>query len=183
MSIKKDFLALVNAWKNDSNSEYILPMINDCMNAFGNYVNRVYVMEYSQPIIYARYEGQEARDKIKDLDTRRRSAHENAIAAVTKCTRWAKEKDIQPMFKGEVTDRYQVASFCEKVVSEFFEGRDQIQRYSLEEFQSEANSTLVQTAEGPMNIDEFKSRVLTGTSDGLLEQESCQRQNEELEIE
>ena len=31
-------------------------------------------------------------------------------------------------------------------------------------------------------MDEFKSRVLAGTSAGLLEQQPCQRQNEELEI-
>lgn len=115
--MKREFLSLVEAVKDD---QELLEFVGVKMNAFLDYVDAVVNMEVMQPIIYARYEGQDIRDRIQELDSKRRSKHEVAIAAAAQITRLSEKYHVTPMFNGDVEDRYQVADFCMEMVSEFF---------------------------------------------------------------
>lgn len=128
--MKKEFLQLIEAYKED---EDFLDAILENMSRIVRYVDAVTAMEYQIPIIYARYEGEEVRDKIQNLDSRRRTAHEAAIVAVAQLTRWAKVKEVSPMFDGDVTNRYEIADFCMDLVKEFFKEGQKNPNYIIKE--------------------------------------------------
>lgn len=134
MSIKENFLQLIKKVAGDS---CLLEFVETRMQKFGNYVNEVYMMEYSLPILYARYEGEELQDKVMALDIRRKIAHDSAIAAIAQLNRLSVQLQTEPLFSGDVTDRYQVADFCEAVVSSFFQGRKHDMTHLVEEIMSE----------------------------------------------
>lgn len=119
--IKEKFQALVSACAGDTD---MLDIIDSDMQALSDYVNAVYAMETSIPIILARYEGEDVRDRIQTLDQRRRDKHERAIVAVKRLNRFAQMENVQPLFTGNTSDRYQVAKFCQACMAEFFSGRD-----------------------------------------------------------
>ena len=139
MNIKRKFLQLVSACKKD---EELFDFIAMGMNAMVNYVGKVAHMEYCIPLYNARYEGQKFRDKIQELDERRRMAHESAISAVNSLTRLAKHLGVEPMFDGDPEDRYQIADFCEAMVHEFFVNRSGVPTHKLEEYIEIANTSL-----------------------------------------
>lgn len=122
MTLRERFVKLVMAWEVERDDD-IMRLITDNMNAFCKYVEAVYTMEYSMPMLRAQYDGQEYRDRVQQLDANRRHAHERAIIAATQLNRWAKMKGVEPLMLGDTTDRYQVADFCEEIVTEFFRTR------------------------------------------------------------
>lgn len=99
----------------------VLEFIQGCMERMQDYVNAVYMQQVSIPIVMARYEGEEQRWRIEEYDKSRRYAHDSAIAAVAQLNRLAGSVSVEPMFKGDPDDRYEVADFCEKAVTEFFD--------------------------------------------------------------
>ena len=119
--IREKFQALISVCADDTD---ILDIIDSDMKALSDYVNAVYAMETSIPIILARYEGEEVRDRIQALDQRRRDKHERAIVATKRLNRFAQMEHVQPLFAGDTSDRYQVAEFCQACMTEFFAGRD-----------------------------------------------------------
>ena len=119
--VKEKFQALVSACKDDTD---MLDIISSDMLALSSYVDAVYMMEISIPLILARYEGEEVRDRIQELDRRRRMKHERAITAVKRLNRFAEMEQVSPIFAGDMSDRYAVADFCQACVNEFFSGRD-----------------------------------------------------------
>lgn len=119
--IREKFQALVSACADDAD---MLDIIDSDMKALSDYVNAVYAMETSIPIILARYEGEEVRDRIQALDQRRRDKHERAIVATKRLNRFAQMEHVQPLFAGDTSDRYQIAEFCQACMTEFFAGRD-----------------------------------------------------------
>ena len=119
--VKEKFRALVAACKEDAD---MLDIISSDMLALSSYVDAVYMMEISIPIILARYEGEEVRDRIQELDRRRRMKHERAITAVKRLNRFAEMEQVNLIFSGDTSDRYAIADFCQACVNEFFSGRD-----------------------------------------------------------
>lgn len=119
-NVVKNFKALVNAWADD---EEVLELIEDNMNAFPTYVSSVYNMEYHIQMVRIRYKGEP--EKIQDitmtLDSQRRMAHESAIRAVTQLCRWATIKGVDPIYHGNLEDRYEIADFCRDIVLHFFD--------------------------------------------------------------
>lgn len=91
------------------------------MDSFIDYVRSVFTMEVLLPVICARYEGQEVRDRISALDTSRRNKHERAIVAISKLERMCDDFGVPVLFEGNKEDRYEVADFCLAIVTEFFE--------------------------------------------------------------
>ncbi len=131
MNIKQDFLQLIKVCGNDAE---LLDFVEMSMNKMTAYVAKVAYMEYALPLYNARYEGQELRDKVQALDENRRIAHEAAISAVTSINRLAQSLNVEPLFKGDVTDRYQVADFCEQMVHDFFSDRSGVPEHKLNEY-------------------------------------------------
>ena len=119
MGIKEKYQALVHACSNDDMLDII---IND-MKSLEHYVNAVYNMEITIPLVLARYEGQDVRDRVEELDKNRNIAHERAILAVKRLNRFSGILGTSALFDGDVDDRYQVADFCFYVVSEVFQNR------------------------------------------------------------
>lgn len=133
--LRKRYMELVNSWA--AEDVEVVDLIVDRMNKLGDYVESVYMMEVTLPTLRFRYEGDEYREKVMALDSRRRSAHEMAISATTQLTRWAKIVGAEPMFAGDLDDRYEIADFCMEVVNEFFNGGRADHRGTDDEFRGE----------------------------------------------
>ena len=121
--IRTRFEALTKAFADDVE---MLSYISDNMNRIVGYVKACVIMEYQMPIIHARYDGDVVREKIMDLDMTRRIKHDAAIAATSQLTRWAKMVNVEPVFDGDLEDRYAIADFCLEVVKSFFESSQNI---------------------------------------------------------
>lgn len=105
----------------EGDSEDAFNDIGRALDAFPNYMNTVVRMTHMQPIIYARYEGQEVRDRISELDNRRRSAHEHAISSITMLNRICDAYGTERIADIDTTDRYAVADFVGQYCSEIYE--------------------------------------------------------------
>ena len=53
----------------------------------------------------------------------RNNAHERAIMGVKRLNRFAGMKGLEPIFDGDVSNRYEVADFCCETVKEYFDNR------------------------------------------------------------
>lgn len=137
--IKEKFVSIVNAYKDDND---VLDIIQKDMKSIGDYFSSVYMMETSMSIIYARYEGQELRDRIEALDSNRRFCHERAIMGVKRLNRFADMKNLEPVFSGDTDDRLQIADFCRDTMVEFFDGRvgQELSINSVREYEHEMHS-------------------------------------------
>lgn len=118
--IKEKFLSLVSAYKDD---EDVLDIVKNDIQAVGEYVNAVYMMETTIPILRTRFDGQKLRDRIEKLDSNRRFCHDRAIMGVKRLNRFAKMEGLEPIFSGDTDDRYQIADFCRDTMVEIFDGR------------------------------------------------------------
>lgn len=119
--MREQFYQLINAVKN-SNSEFVnedLDFIDRGMQAFARYVDAVYRHATLIPIYSVRYDGEEFRDKVQDLDFARRTAHEAAIASCSKLNRICNQYNVKP-FCPQTVDRYEIADFCGQVSMEFY---------------------------------------------------------------
>lgn len=119
-TMKEKITDLANGWKEDKD---VLDMIKKNVGRIQGYVDSVVTMECLQPVIYAKYEGEEIRDRIMDLDQKRRIAHEAAISAVSQLVRWAGLVNVEPVYTGDLDDRWQIADFCIEFVKNVFDGR------------------------------------------------------------
>ena len=117
---KTNFIALVNAYSKDEDA---LELIETNMNNLNNYVSAVYAMEVQIQTLRFRLEGDEYREAVTNLDRRRRSAHEAAIAACSILNRLAGLEGVEPLYSGNLEDRNEVAEFCIAIVDDLFHGR------------------------------------------------------------
>ena len=77
----------------------------------------------SSAIIREKYEGEKVRDALEKNDQDRHNAHERAIMGVKRLNRFAEMKGLEPIFDGDVSNRYEVADFCCETVKEYFDNR------------------------------------------------------------
>ncbi len=118
----EQFKNLVNCVKKEEDPEdreLILDAIEQKSSSFVKYVEAVYNMELTTPIIYAKYDGAELRDKIENLDHRRRICHDSAISACAFFNRQCEYYNIEK-FCPETTDRYIIADFIGEFVNEVY---------------------------------------------------------------
>lgn len=125
MTTKGKFEKLVEAIRMQvtDEPEDFLELVEKDMCSFGEYVNAVMSMEVGINIARARLEGEELRDRIMQLDQRRRDCHEMAIVGVKRLNRFAEQFNVPKIYLGDVEDRYSVADFCMETVNEFFSTR------------------------------------------------------------
>lgn len=95
--------------------------IGHCMESFINYQNSVIHMSIMQPIIYAKYDGQEIRDRVQDMDSRRRIAHESAISNANILNRICDMYDVDHIVNVDTSDRHAVADFIGDFCNEMYE--------------------------------------------------------------
>ena len=115
--IKADYLALLNAYKG---SDEDIDLIVAQMGHIAEYQYHVYHMTMIVPVLREKYGGQEFRERFGEIDTTRTNKHEAAIIATKILTRLATAKGIQPMFRGDLSSRYDVAEFAGNVVDVFY---------------------------------------------------------------
>lgn len=117
--LKEKYETLLKEVIKDEDKDFLLETIEDKVSSFPRYVEQVYNMEVLIPILYARYEGEELRDKITNLDLSRRMAHESAIAACSCLNRLCDSFGV-PKICPESTNRGLIADFVGKFVYEMF---------------------------------------------------------------
>ena len=117
---KEKINKLIESWKDDKE---VLDIIQADVLALGEYTQAVYYMEFSVAIIKAKYEGEEVRDALGKNDQSRHDAHERAIMGVKRLNRFALMKGLEPIFEGDIDNRYEVADFCCATVKEYFDNR------------------------------------------------------------
>ena len=118
--LEKKFLDLVNVWKND---ECALEYIEKDMNSFANYVQAVYTMEMKITMASTLYnhDAEKYANIRYTLDLQRHNCHEIAITAINQLCRFARMKNVDPLYDGDLEDRYEIANFCRKIVLHFFD--------------------------------------------------------------
>lgn len=131
--LKKNFIALVEAYKDDDTK---LAMIEKAMNSLSEYVDAVYGMETNMFIVRFRYEGEEVRERITAMDTHRRRTHDAAIVYVNILSRMADMAGVPRMFTGTTDesdfryDRNVIGDFCIDAVNAFFKDREKYTKVS-----------------------------------------------------
>ena len=126
---KEKFVALADAvGKKPENAEKVTSMIELNMEHLVDYVKAVYMMEVTMQLQRARLgeDSREYAEKLAELDHKRRSHHECAIAAVSVVNRMCGIYGVESIFDGNLDDRYEVADFCGNLVDEIFGSRDKI---------------------------------------------------------
>lgn len=104
----------------DGDKQEALDFIADQLEKFPNYANIVIREQIMTPIWYQKFEGQELRDHIQNMDQQRRSTHETAISAVIILNRISTQLDLDKFADIDTTDRYKVADFIGEYTDELY---------------------------------------------------------------
>lgn len=100
-----------------------LEIITDAVADFTSYVKDVDVGEQQIRLAYATLNGEELRERVSNIDARRRSRHETAISSCRVLNKMAEIYGVSAVFTGDFGDRLQVADFCLDITVELFENR------------------------------------------------------------
>lgn len=100
-----------------------LEIITDAVSDFTSYVKDVDVGEQQIRLAYATLDGEELRERVANIDARRRSRHETAISSARVLNKMAEIYNVSAIFTGDFGDRLQVADFCLDITVELFENR------------------------------------------------------------
>lgn len=114
--LKESNYALFDGDKDDA-----LDFIGDKLDAFPKYANVVINQQITTPLIYNHYDGEELREKIQDLDSKRHWAHEGAIDSLNQLNRLSKDLGLEPFADVDTSDRYKVADFVGQYVSQVYD--------------------------------------------------------------
>lgn len=89
--------------------------------SFPDYANTVIRMQIMMPIWRNRYDGEELRDRISDIDSTRHIRHEAAISGISVLNRLSRIYGLEPFADIDTNDRYAVADFVGSYISEIYE--------------------------------------------------------------
>lgn len=95
----------------DGSSDDAYDTLERIFMAFVDYANCVIRMQVMVPIWRNRYEGEDLRDKIQEIDHTRRIYHEAAISSLVKLNRLCKMHGLPVYSDTDTSDRYAVADF------------------------------------------------------------------------
>lgn len=104
----------------DGDKEDAMDFLGERLEAFPKYANVVVREQIMLPIWRNRFEGQDLRDKIMDIDKSRKIAHDNAISSVNILNRTCRALDLPPFVDIDTSDRYAVADFVGEYVSQVY---------------------------------------------------------------
>ena len=104
----------------DGDKDDALDYVETCLKSFVNYANAVLNQVQQEPIIQARYDGEELRDKRKQLDDIRTTYHNTAIGGVDKLNRLCKHYKLEPWANIDTSDRYNVTEFVGNYIGETY---------------------------------------------------------------
>lgn len=101
--------------KNDA-----LTFLEQQLTAFSDYANVIIREQVMMPIWKAKYDGQELRDQIQNIDTTRRRMHDGAIASVNILNRLSNNLGLEPFVDIDTNDRHEVAKFIGEFIGETY---------------------------------------------------------------
>lgn len=104
----------------DGNSDDAYDTLERIFMAFVDYANCVIRMQVMVPIWRNRYEGEDLRDKIQEIDCTRRIYHEAAISSLVKLNRLCKMHGLPAYSDTNTSDLYEVADFVGTWISEVY---------------------------------------------------------------
>ena len=119
-NLENCLVELVREWNDDVDA---LEYIEKDMNSFATYVQSVYTMETRMVMAQAHYshDVEKIAEIRYNLDNQRRNAHELAITSIKRLCRFATIKGVEPLYDGDLEDRYEIADFCRRIVLHFFD--------------------------------------------------------------
>lgn len=104
----------------DGDKEEAFDFVSEQLEKFPQYTNIVIREQIMMPIWRFRYDGEELRDKIQDIDQKRKIAHDSAIASVNILNRLSKNLGLEPFADIDTNDRHEVANFVGQYVNEVY---------------------------------------------------------------
>lgn len=104
----------------DGDRDEALDFLDSQLNSFPEYANTVIRQQQLMPIYQARYEGQDYRDAIQEMDTRRHNNHESAISSVNVLNRLSKNLGLEPFAEVDTKDRVAVADFVGDYIGDVY---------------------------------------------------------------
>lgn len=126
MTYKEKEVALLKAFEStnygffDSDKDEAFNLLGRCLRSFPQYANAVINEQITTPIIHSRYDGEELRNRIAELDTVRRNAHESAIGSLNILNRISAKHGLEPFAAIDTKDRHAVAEFVGQYVNELY---------------------------------------------------------------
>ena len=91
-------------------------MIKNCTG----YIDKVIQYVTSPSLINMKMDGEDRRAAIEQLDIDRHNAHEALISSVKMVNRICQLHHLEPIYDGDISNRYDIALFAEKLVSEVY---------------------------------------------------------------
>lgn len=104
----------------DGDKDEALDTIESELTTFPEYANIVIREQIMMPIWRERCDPEEFRENVKNIDTRRRDAHENAITGVNVLNRLSAKLGLEPFADIDTTDRHAVANMVGKYTNELY---------------------------------------------------------------
>lgn len=103
--------------------DLVIEMISDTINLANDYVNKVVTMENSINILRLRLEPYDYRQRVQELDNNRRLTHNALIVSIKALNRVCSMENLEPLFKGNIEDRYEIADWAGELINEIFKNR------------------------------------------------------------
>lgn len=101
----------------DNDREEAFEFLETRLKALPKYVNTVVKESIMLPIWRDRYDGQELRDKIQDMDAKRKIVHDKAIASLTALNRLSQNLGLGLFADIDTNDRHAVAEYVGEAVN------------------------------------------------------------------
>ena len=137
-------IAAVRNMDNSEDVEFYLDTIQQKIDRFESYVEKVFKMVIQYPILDARFEGQALQDKKMALDESRTVAHNAAIAACSVLNRICISLDVEPFCPNpDEHSRTEIADFVGQFVYEVYlagTGHSDLSINSMDDIVKEAES-------------------------------------------
>lgn len=124
--IKKQFSELIAALKEIKEVDLTndcITYVEDIINGCSHYVDRVTQMESA--ICTAKFvmEPDDYRTYISNLDKSRKIAHDGVVVNMAILNKYCRLADVEPIYKGDLDNRYEVAEFAMVIVKAYFQDR------------------------------------------------------------
>ena len=119
--ITEEYNKLIHAIKHSDNQYKTddLEMLDDLMGSFGDYVDIVYQETYRTPILRARLDGDELRQRLQQMDMQRRIYHDSAISSCSQINKLCEIYGVEPICP-ITNDRYVIADYCAQISAAFY---------------------------------------------------------------
>ena len=138
MAGMNSLVKILEAYENDQYDSFdgekdeAIDFVVDAAKSLPEYVNRVVNQQIILPTLRFRFEGEEYREHVMELDKSRRNAHECAISGISMLNRQCAKFGIEPFADIDTNDRYAVANFAGKFTNDLFNQGQGNEQYEQE---------------------------------------------------